>query len=520
MTNYVVAETIKTGIGNIPGDLSNINISSLGILDGDIAVVDNIYNYKWDAASTDTETIPKVVKGYYNSTGRWILKSKRSFLRNLIVNSEFNIFSGVKWLQTLASAIAVTAVSNGTVTTSAAHNLVIGELVAIGVDAVNNLAISPNGIWIDCSPDGASMDNLTMFEVTSIIDSTHFTVDSPDFTAYVAADSHSFRQILLYGTDFYQCINNVASAPDPPDSNYSKLVNGLNLYPCCIVTNDAYAILLGMMIARQNDGISHSGIYCGRVQSLPDKIIGKSGGVLNSTGANTISFNFISQNLNTGNAFINKFVGKRLTLGCYLQGVNAYLELWSDTGGSVTSTPNADSTVAWHEITIDVPADANEFAAGVKAVSTANTDMFFWSKPILVEDDFIGEGNYVEDHTTLTINKVPIPFKTFSWTKTFSTMLSFSLNYPRETFYSIARGAVTFGFSSQISRVDTTGVPVCSISTNDSNEFSLYPDLAAGDLKHYMATLGNNDNNISFSITLNGVASVTMYAGISFVSYG
>ncbi len=531
-TNYIVASAIKTGAGNTAGDLSNVNISALGIVDGDIATVHaadgSIYNYKWSSSSALTEDVPRVVKGYYNATGRWLLMGKIAPrpLKNLIINSDFKVFTYMRWAQTLGPAITVTSVSNGTVTTSATHNLVIGQLIALGINPANDNQTSRPGIWIVNVPGAPDADNLTMYEVTDVIDSLNFKVDSPDLTNYAAAAAHSYRQVLLYddGTNknFYHCLDNVASAPDPPDSNYSLITGGNVIYPVAVVSNDVSAIFPGFMTSLANDGTTNGGAFAGKLQSFPGHINGKFGGLINiSTTGGAVSFNFILQSLVIGNGFIQEFAGQEITFGCYLQGANAYLELWSDSGGSVKSTPNSTSNVTWHEITATIPSDAAEFAAGVKvdAVNTTDGNIIYWSQPIVVTGDYVGEGNYLPDKNKLVINK-SIPLKPFAWNKTFSTLLSFSLHFPRETFYCIASDAINFGFRLQISRADTTGIAHCLVDTSSYQDASAYADLDAGVARNYNYEVGNYKTNmLNFSITLNGVASVTMYAGINTAEY-
>ncbi len=484
-TNYIVASAIKTGAGNTAGDLSNVNISALGIVDGDIATVHasdgSTYNYKWSSTSALVEDAPRVVKGYYNATGRWLLMGKIAALplKNLIMNSDLKVMSYRRWTSTISSPIVITSVVNGVFNTSVAHGLSIGQLIVVGADSSIDDQSTFDGINVRTA--GYPYTTQTNeYEITKINSTTSFTINDLSFTNYAGGDSHVAGQMLLYdsGTskDFYRCELDVAAAPDPPDSNYTKMLGANNIYVCAIESNQKGALYFdGLFSPADIDGTTIGSNYLSRVQG-GSNLVGKFGGMLRAgnTGSNII-FSLVLQTPSMDNSKILDFDNRKLVFGCYLTGAGAYLALKTDLDTTVTSTPNTTALPTWHEISIQTSSGISSFAAQIRADGAGVTvnDKIFFSQPMLSYGDYIGAGNYIPSAGSFSFLG-GLPGQTFmrAYSRSFTASESITIKVPGDSHFALASGYKSITMTTKVSGDGTSVGDSVTLNSTSAGSFN------------------------------------------------
>ena len=93
----------------------------------------------------------------------------------------------------------------------------------------------------------------------------------------------------------------------------------------------------------------------------------------------------------------SKFAGRTVTLGCWVKqdtANEAFLYMYDGSTASYSDTSATTGSWVWLELTVSLPTGITRFECSLGSNGSAANTATFYSQPILIFGDFIGEGNY------------------------------------------------------------------------------------------------------------------------------
>jgi len=555
--NFVVATAIK---GQTLGAMDNIDVVSLAMTVGDVCRVYTpegqfVYTLKY-SVSPPTEDLYNIRYITCNPSGctgwYWEIQSQQlaRVTPNLIANNEMKILNRREILTLVGSGVSCTGVSSNGVLTVASHSFEVGMMIMLGNDGIQVGTVPSTGVncsWntgvsnLSIERGKVDTDKYMVYEIIATT-STSITVHIPTVKNYVSGAIHAIGDILWYSNRWYKRMHQTfdafmqptGTAPVSPDSNYKAIgtAGNTDIFQCEVGFNSTSKVADGGHTFGSIDLASELGMKVNRVQSGP-YVKETYGASFTCFHVDSTYWHFIFETSTPrsvlGNSYISnggmpKYRGKTFTFSAWLHGVGAQLYMY-DGITTKRSTANTDTTLTYHEISMPVASDAQDFRVSAHLSGAVQNDKLHFSNVSLTENSWLGADNYIK-------NSDPIPgfgaFYSKHWTQSgwtgFPTTVNHGtfINVPHDTHFAVARGLTSVDVVATLLAGTTSANDTYYVAGDGATSayyLWLNTKLASQDRQYYGTLTTEFNDTIEHRVTVgsgNTVAASMGYNGFTF----